>query len=106
MRTLDQIIAKLPPEERARVAARTKELTADEVGLRNLLKARRLTQQRTAKVLHIDQGGISKIESRSDMLLSTLRTYLNGMGDSDSSKMRSWGWSRPRKYKMLRISVT
>jgi transcriptional regulator with XRE-family HTH domain len=82
MRTLDEIIAKLLPEERAKVAARTKELMAEEVGLRNLRKARRLTQQRMAKVLHIDQGGISKIESRSDMLLSTLRTYLKGMGGS------------------------
>jgi hypothetical protein len=35
-----------------------------------------------AKLLHIDQAGISKIESRSDMLLSTLRSYVEAMGGS------------------------
>jgi transcriptional regulator with XRE-family HTH domain len=82
MRTLDDVIAKLPPAERAKVTARAKQLVAEEVGLRSLRKARRLTQQRMAKALHMDQGGVSKIESRSDMLLSTLRAYLKSMGGS------------------------
>jgi hypothetical protein len=33
-------------------------------------------------MLHIDQASISKIESRSDMLLSTLRSYVEAMGGS------------------------
>jgi len=82
MRNLDQIIAKLPPERRARVEAGAQKLIAEEMALRHLRQARDLTQQRMAKLLHIDQAGISKIESRSDMLLSTLRGYVEAMGGS------------------------
>ena len=82
MRNLDQIIAKLPPGRRARVEAGAQKLIAEEMALRHLRQARDLTQQRMAKLLHIDQAGISKIESRSDMLLSTLRGYVEAMGGS------------------------
>jgi len=82
MRTLDQIIAKLPPERRARIEAGAQQLIAEEMALRHLRQARDLTQQRMARRLHIDQAGISKIERRSDMLLSTLRGYVEAMGGS------------------------
>lgn len=82
MRTLDQIIASLPTERRAKITARTQKLIAEEIALRHLRQARDLTQQSMAKLLHIDQAGISKIESRSDMLLSTLRSYVEAMGGS------------------------
>ena len=82
MRTLDQIINELPAERRAKVTARTQKLIAEEVALRHLRRARDLTQQSMAKLLHIDQAAISKIESRSDMLLSTLRSYIEAMGGS------------------------
>lgn len=35
-----------------------------------------------ANLMHIDQAGVSKIESRSDMMLSTLRSYVEAMGGS------------------------
>ena len=82
MRNLDQIIAKLPPERRARIEAGAQKLIAEEVALRHLRQARDLTQQRMAKLLHVDQAGSLKIESRSDMLLSTLRGYVEAMGGS------------------------
>jgi len=82
MRNLDQIIAALPPERRARVEAGAQKLIAEEMALRRLRQARDLTQQRMAKLLHIDQAGISKLEGRSDMLLSTLRGYVEAMGGS------------------------
>jgi transcriptional regulator with XRE-family HTH domain len=82
MRNLDQIIAGLPADRRAKITARTQKLIAEEVALRHLRRARDLTQQSMAKLLHIDQAGISKIESRSDMLLSTLRSYVEAMGGS------------------------
>jgi len=82
MRTLDQVINGLPPERRSKIAARTQQLIAEEMALRRLRQARDLTQQRMAKLLHIDQAGISKLESRSDMLLSTLRGYVEAMGGS------------------------
>ncbi len=82
MRTLDQVIHDLPAERRAKVTARTQKLIAEEKALRHLRRARDLTQESMAKLLHIDQAGISKIESRSDMLLSTLRSYIEAMGGS------------------------
>ena len=42
---LDDIIAKLPPARRARVASRTQELVAEEMALRELRKAFHLTQE-------------------------------------------------------------
>jgi transcriptional regulator with XRE-family HTH domain len=82
MRNLDQVIAELPLERRAKVTARAQKLIAEELALRHLRQARDLTQQSMAKLLHIDQAGVSKIENRSDMLLSTLRSYVEAMGGS------------------------
>ncbi len=43
-------------------------------------KARQMTQVRLAEVLQVNQGAISKLERRSDMYLSTLRSYIEAMG--------------------------
>jgi len=40
----------------------------------------RLTQVRMAKVLGISQDGVSRLEKRSDLLLSTLRKTVEAMG--------------------------
>jgi transcriptional regulator with XRE-family HTH domain len=82
MKTLDQIVRKLPAERRARIAARAGALIAEEVALQHLRKARRLTQERMAQLLGIGQDSVSRIESRSDLLLSTLRSYVEAMGGS------------------------
>jgi transcriptional regulator with XRE-family HTH domain len=82
MKTLDQIISNLPAERRERIAARTKQLIAEETALRSLRKARDLTQERMAELLHIGQDSVSRIENRSDLLLSTLRSYVEAMGGS------------------------
>lgn len=82
MKTLDQVIAKLPTERRRKIAARTEQLIADENALRQLRKARDLTQERMAKLLGIGQDSVSRLESRSDLLLSTLRGYVEAMGGS------------------------
>jgi transcriptional regulator with XRE-family HTH domain len=82
MKSLDQIISNLPAERRARIAARTKQLVAEEAALRSLRKARHLTQERMAELLNIGQDSVSRIESRSDLLLSTLRSYVEAIGGS------------------------
>ena len=48
--------------------------------LAELRKARKLTQNRLAELLQVNQGAISKIEKRSDMYLSTLRSYVEAVG--------------------------
>lgn len=82
MRTLDQIIDTLPADRRAKVKARGRELIAEEMALRRLRQARQLTQQSLANILRVKQDRVSKIESSTDMLLSTLRTYIEAMGGS------------------------
>jgi transcriptional regulator with XRE-family HTH domain len=48
--------------------------------LQELRQARKLTQVRMAKTLGISQDGVSRLEKRSDLLLSTLRKSVEAMG--------------------------
>jgi transcriptional regulator with XRE-family HTH domain len=73
-------IRKLKSIQRKRVAARAAELIAEEMSLRELRKARKLTQARVAKTLGITQDSVSRLEKRSDLLLSTLRKTVKAMG--------------------------
>lgn len=50
------------------------------IPLAEVRKARQMTQVRLAEVLQVNQGAISKLERRSDMYLSTLRSYIEAMG--------------------------
>jgi DNA-binding XRE family transcriptional regulator len=75
-------IRKLSPARRKKVEARAAELIAEEMTLRELRKARKLTQVRMAKKLGTTQDGISRLEKRSDLLLSTLRNAVEAMGGS------------------------
>lgn len=79
-KTYEELMAELSPDRRARVEARTAELIAEEKSLRDLRHARQLTQQHMAKRLGVRQHSISRLEQRSDMLLSTLRDYVGKMG--------------------------
>lgn len=79
-RTLDDMIAGLPVDQQREVEARSAQLIEEEMTLRDLRKAHALTQQRMAEALRISQDGVSRIEKRSDFLLSTLRSYIEAMG--------------------------
>jgi transcriptional regulator with XRE-family HTH domain len=50
--------------------------------IQELRLARKLTQVRMAKELGISQDGVSRLEKRSDLLLSTLRKTVEAMGGS------------------------
>jgi transcriptional regulator with XRE-family HTH domain len=77
---VNEIIRKLSPAERKKVEDRATELIAEEMSLRDLRKARKLTQARLAKVLGVTQDSVSRLEKRSDLLLSTLRKTVKAMG--------------------------
>lgn len=81
-KSLTEIMSGLPAERKARVEARAAELIAEEMTLRDLRKARELTQKHAAELLEINQETVSRLERRSDVLLSTLRGYVEAMGDS------------------------
>jgi transcriptional regulator with XRE-family HTH domain len=77
---VNEIIRRLSPAERKRVKDRAAEIIAEEMSLRDLRKARKLTQTRIAKKLGITQDSVSRLEKRSDLLLSTLRKTVKAMG--------------------------
>ncbi|AGX86630.1 transcriptional regulator [Candidatus Symbiobacter mobilis CR] len=69
-------MAALPKERRQRVQARAMELAT----LKDLRQAAQQTQEQLASALGVGQDTISRLEKRSDMLLSTLRHYIESMG--------------------------
>src|SRR5713226_4055230 len=79
-RTIDQIIATFPENERAKIEARARELIDEEMSLQELRKAVGKTQMAIAKRLKVGQDAVSKLEARSDMYISTLRNVLKAMG--------------------------
>ena len=79
---VEDVIAGLDPDERRKVEDLAAELIAEEMTLRELRKARRLTQVSVARELGISQDGVSRLEQRSDLLLSTLRRTVEAMGGS------------------------
>ena len=76
------MIGSLSPERREKIAERTKQLIAEEYALRRIREARGLTQVRIAELMHIRQDSVSRLESRSDLLLSTPKSYVQAMGGS------------------------
>lgn len=79
-KTLEEIMAALPPQRRKAIEKRSAELIAEEMTLRQLRKAHGRTQKKLASALKISQDGVSRLEKRSDLLLSTLRSYVEAMG--------------------------
>ena len=77
---LDDMMANLDPARRRKIEDRAAELIAEEMTLRELRKARQLTQVSVARELGISQDGVSRLEQRSDLLLSTLRRTVEVMG--------------------------
>ena len=75
-RKLEQLLADLPEKRRVAVEARAGNLAT----LKDLRQAVQQTQQDLAATLGVGQDAISRLEKRSDMLLSTLRRYVEAMG--------------------------
>ncbi|MBK4999598.1 XRE family transcriptional regulator [Pseudomonas sp. S31] len=79
-KTLDEVMNSLPAELRAAAEERGRELIREEMTLQALRKQLELTQEGMAQRLDIRQANISKVEKRTDMLISTLRGYVEAMG--------------------------
>jgi transcriptional regulator with XRE-family HTH domain len=82
MTNLERIRKELSPARRKKVKARAAQLIAEEMTLQELRRARKLTQVRMAKTLGIGQDGVSKLEKRADLMISTLRKTVEAMGGS------------------------
>jgi hypothetical protein len=78
--SLEEILAHESEDSRRKIALMTAQLIAEELNLREVRRLRRLTQARLSKKLKIGQEGVSRIEKRTDLYLSTLRSYVEGVG--------------------------
>ena len=75
-RTLEQVLAKLPAARRVKIEARVAAIIGEEKSLHDLRKAMKKTQIAMARKLKVGQDSISRLEHRTDMLLSTLDDYV------------------------------
>lgn len=80
MKNVDRIRKQLSPVRRRKIAARAAMLIAEERSLQELRQAHKLTQRRMAQALGIGQDSVSRLEQRSDLLISTLRGYVEALG--------------------------
>lgn len=80
-RKFSDLTKKMSAKDRSEINARSAKLLA-ELPLEQLRSARSLTQTNMAHLLGVNQSAVSKIEKRTDMYLSTLRSYVEAMGGS------------------------
>jgi predicted transcriptional regulator len=78
-RNFRELEAKMPPESLSRAKTRAKEMMA-EMLLAEVRKVVGLTQEELAASLGIKQPTLSRLESQSDMQISTLRNLIEALG--------------------------
>ena len=74
-----RLTEKLPPGSRARIEARKGELRASML-LHELRQARAMTQKAVGEALDVQQPAVAKLERRTDMYVSNLRSYIEAVG--------------------------
>ena len=79
-KSLNEKFESLPAARRERVLAEADRLHAEYLTIQELRKAKKLTQVQLAEALNIRQATIAQMEKRNDLLLSTLRSYVEAMG--------------------------
>ncbi len=67
-------------EERHQEIKREASAELERIGFGKLRQAREQTQVALAERLDIPQNAVSRMERRTDLLLSTLRSYVEGLG--------------------------
>ena len=77
---VDDVISRLPARRRKKVEARAHDLFGQEMTRQQLRRLRNRTQVEVAEALGITQDSVSRLEQRADLLLSTLRKYVQAMG--------------------------
>ncbi len=86
--SLKDAMGRVSARRRKGIEARAEALVAEEMTLQDLRKALELTQLNLAERLDVKQESISNLEKRSDLLLSTLRGYIEAMGGDLSLLVR------------------
>ena len=81
-RTLAQVTDSLSSEMRQKIDLGTKALIleVEAIRLKQLRERWGISQQELAKLLNVSQPAVSKLEDRPDVMLSTLRQYVESLG--------------------------
>ena len=79
VRKFSDLRAQMSPEAQQSTEA-VAQTMLEAMPLNELRQARGLSQKMLAEVLHVQQPSIAKIEKRTDMYLSTLRSHIEAMG--------------------------
>ena len=74
-----ELRAAMSPEAHSQ-ASELAQTMLHEMPLHELSHGRVLSQKMPAEVLHVQQPSIAKMEKRTDMYLSTLRSHIQAMG--------------------------
>ena len=78
--SLTEKMAQLTPERQKRINDEADRLHAEYLTLQQLRKAKELTQVQLAETLGIRQATIAQMEKRGDLMISTVRSYVEAMG--------------------------
>ena len=73
------VASTMSPESIVRAKAKANKMR-EEMPLNELRQARGLSQQALAAMLQVEQVAIAKLERRTDMYISTLRSHIEAMG--------------------------
>ncbi|MFW1942694.1 XRE family transcriptional regulator [Acinetobacter guillouiae] len=74
-----ELRSKMPIDAQQKVHELAQEMTKD-MPLQELREARKLSQKVIAELLNVQQPAIAKMEKRTDMYVSTLRSHIEAMG--------------------------
>lgn len=96
-RTLEQVIRALPARQQTKVRGRTEEL----ISLETIRRSAALTQTALAEKLGVGQDAVSRIERQPDMLVSTLRRYVESAGGELELVVRFPGKRAPVRIEPL-----
>ncbi len=78
--TLEAFLATLPEDEQREIAAESDRLREEIHSLGEVRRAMAFTQAQLADAMGIKQSSVAQMEQRADLLLSTLRRYVEAMG--------------------------
>ncbi|ULJ66680.1 XRE family transcriptional regulator [Wielerella bovis] len=78
-KNFNQLRQKMSPTAQQRAQEQTQQLI-QAMPLHELRQARGLSQQTLAEILNVQQPAIAKMERRTDMYISTLRSHIEAMG--------------------------
>jgi transcriptional regulator with XRE-family HTH domain len=73
-------LRKNMPKSAQKVAAKKTRQMLKKMSLQKIRLAQKMSQERLADLLLTKQANVSRIERRTDMYISTLRSYIEAMG--------------------------